>query len=376
MKLSKMEQEKTSQNEALEATANKVQDTREKPRGNEKNATGDDNNVHKTIVKRRERGLLAAIGIFAVVMAAVAVLGILLLREPDDITQGQADCDAVRVSGKLPGRIVHFYVHEGDYVYAGDTLVSIYSSTADAALYKARSMQDAALSQNQKVEHGTRSEIVKTAENAVQQAQAAEEIARKTYERMENLYKEGVVTEQKRDEAKAAYDAASAAVRTAMSQLELARNGAQREDKNASRSMANVARGSVMEVQSLLEDQILVAPCDGEVSEIYLHEGELVNTGTPIMTISRLEDMWVAFSVREDKLTGFTMGKEVDVTIPALGDKAAKMKVFYIHDMGSYAAWNATKATGQYDRKTFQVKARPVSPIENFRPGMSVLLKK
>ncbi len=376
MKLSKMEQEKTSQNEALEATANQVQDTREKPRGNEKNATGDDNNVHKTIVKRRERGLLAAIGIFAVVMAAVAVLGILLLREPDDITQGQADCDAVRVSGKLPGRIVHFYVHEGDYVYAGDTLVSIYSSTADAALYKARSMQDAALSQNQKVEHGTRSEIVKTAENAVQQAQAAEEIARKTYERMENLYKEGVVTEQKRDEAKAAYDAASAAVRTAMSQLELARNGAQREDKNASRSMANVARGSVMEVQSLLEDQILVAPCDGEVSEIYLHEGELVNTGTPIMTISRLEDMWVAFSVREDKLTGFTMGKEVDVTIPALGDKAAKMKVFYIHDMGSYAAWNATKATGQYDRKTFQVKARPVSPIENFRPGMSVLLKK
>ena len=376
MKLSKMEQEKTSQNEALEATANQVQDTREKPRGNEKNATGDDNNPHKTIVKRRERGLLAAIGIFAVVMAAVAVLGILLLREPDDITQGQADCDAVRVSGKLPGRIVHFYVHEGDYVYAGDTLVSIYSSTADAALYKARSMQDAALSQNQKVEHGTRSEIVKTAENAVQQAQAAEEIARKTYERMENLYKEGVVTEQKRDEAKAAYDAASAAVRTAMSQLELARNGAQREDKNASRSMANVARGSVMEVQSLLEDQILVAPCDGEVSEIYLHEGELVNTGTPIMTISRLEDMWVAFSVREDKLTGFTMGKEVDVTIPALGDKAAKMKVFYIHDMGSYAAWNATKATGQYDRKTFQVKARPVSPIENFRPGMSVLLKK
>lgn len=371
-----MEQEKTSQNEALEATANQVQDTREKPRGNEKKATGDDNNVHKTIVKRRERGLLAAIGIFAVVMAAVAVLGILLLREPDDITQGQADCDAVRVSGKLPGRIVHFYVHEGDYVYAGDTLVSIYSSTADAALYKARSMQDAALSQNQKVEHGTRSEIVKTAENAVQQAQAAEEIARKTYERMENLYKEGVVTEQKRDEAKAAYDAASAAVRTAMSQLELARNGAQREDKNASRSMANVARGSVMEVQSLLEDQILVAPCDGEVSEIYLHEGELVNTGTPIMTISRLEDMWVAFSVREDKLTGFTMGKEVDVTIPALGDKAAKMKVFYIHDMGSYAAWNATKATGQYDRKTFQVKARPVSPIENFRPGMSVLLKK
>ncbi|MBP5561698.1 MAG: efflux RND transporter periplasmic adaptor subunit [Muribaculaceae bacterium] len=367
-----MEQEKNAQNEALEATKEKAQEAQEKA---QKPAPNDEAE-HKTIVKKRERGLLAAIGIFAVAMAAIAILGLLLMREPDDTTQGQADCDAVRVSGKLPGRIVHFYVHEGDYVYEGDTLVSIYSSTADAALYKARSMQDAALSQNQKVEHGTRSEIIKTAENAVQQAQAAEEIARKTYERMENLYKEGVVSEQKRDEAKAAYDAASAAVRTATSQLELARNGAQREDKNASRSMANVARGSVMEVQSLLEDQILVAPCDGEVSEIYPHEGELVSTGTPIMTISRLEDMWVSFSVREDYLTNLTMGKEINVTIPALGDKAAKMKVFYIHDMGSYAAWNATKATGQYDRKTFEVKARPVTPIENFRPGMSVLLKK
>ena len=360
-----MEQEKTTQNEILE-TKQQAQTAAEAREEAE----------HKTIVKRRERGLLAAIGLFAVVIAAIAILGILLSREPEDITQGQADCDVVRVSGKLPGRIVHFYVHEGDYVHAGDTLVSIYSSTADATLYKAKSMQDVAESQNIKVEHGTRSEVVKTAENAVQQAQAAEEIARKTYERMENLFKEGVVSEQKRDEAKAAYDAASAAVRTAKSQLELARNGAQQEDKNATRSMANAARGSVMEVQSLLEDQILIAPCDGEVSEIYCHEGELVSMGMPVMSISRLEDMWVAFSVREDELSELTMGKEVNVTIPALGDTATTLKVFYIHDMGSYAAWNATKATGQYDRKTFEVKARPVNPMANLRPGMSVLLKR
>ena len=332
-------------------------------------------NQDPTIVRKREKALFAAIAVFAVVLAAIAILGILLAREPDLTVQGQADCDVVRVSGKLPGRIVKFYVHEGDLVHRGDTLVSIYSSTADAALYKAKSMESAAAAQNQKVERGTRSELIKSATNVLQQAQAAEEIARKTYERMENLYKEGVVSEQKRDEAKAAFEAASAAVRTARSQLELAQNGAQQEDKNATRSMTNVARGSVLEVRSLLEDQILLAPCDGEVSEIYPHEGELVGTGTPVMSISKLEDMWVAFSVREDKLKDLAMNTQIEVSIPALGDKKVKMRVYYLHDMGSYAAWTATKALGQYDSKTFEVKARPEQAIENLRPGMSVILQ-
>ena len=140
--------------------------------------------------------------------------------------------------------------------------------------------------------------------------------------------------------------------------------------------MEAAARAQVREVESLLEDQVLVAPCDGEVSEIYPHEGELVAMGTPIMTISKLYDMWVSFSVREDKLKDFEMNKEISVTIPALGNKTTKPQVYYIHDTGSYAVWQATKATGGYDSKTFEIKARPVELVENLRPGMSVLLGK
>lgn len=327
-----------------------------------------------TEVRKKDKALLAAEGVFTLAMVCIAILGILLIKPPKDTIQGQADCDVVRVSGKLPGRVVKFYVHEGDYVHKGDTLVSIYSKTVDASLYKARSMQSAAASQSQKVDRGTRDELKRTAANAVQQAQAAEGIARKTYERMENLFKQGVVSEQKRDEAKAAYEAASAAVRTAKSQLDLAQNGAQSEDKSASRSLVDAARGTVMEVESLLEDQYLIAPCDGEVSEIFPHEGELVSLGTPIMSISKLSDMWVAFNVREEKLAELGMGKEVSVTIPALNNMATKLRIYYVHDMGSYAVWSATKAYGQYDSKTFEIKARPVKPIEGFRPGMSVLL--
>jgi len=328
----------------------------------------------RTVVRKKDKALLAALAVFALVMASIAVVGILLIHPTDTITQGQADCDAVRVSGKLPGRIVRFYVHEGDTVHKGDKLVSIYSSTVDAKYYQAKQMQEAAASQNQKAEHGTRDEIKQSAYNMWQQAIAAQTIAQKTYQRMENLYQQGVATEQKRDEAKAAYDAATAQVKAAKAQYDMAVRGAQQEDKNATRSMANAAKGSVMEVESLLEDQVLVAPCDGEVSEIYPQEGELVAMGTPIMSIAKLDDMWVSFSVREEMLSGLPMGKEIDVSIPALNNMKTKLSVYYIHDMGSYAVWQAAKAYGQYDSKTFEVKARPIGKIEGLRPGMSVLL--
>ena len=330
----------------------------------------------RTVVRKKDKALLAALAVFALVMAAIAVVGILLIRPAEPTTQGQAECDAVRVSGKLPGRIVRFYVHEGDTVHKGDKLVSIYSSTVDAKYYLAKQMQEAAASQNQKAEKGTREELKQSAYNVWQQAIAAQTIAQKTYQRVENLYQQGVATEQKRDEAKAAYDAATAQVKAAKAQYDMAVKGAQQEDKNASKSMANAARGSVMEVESLLEDQVLLAPCDGEISEIYPQEGELVAMGTPIMSIAKLDDMWVSFSVREELLNSLPMGKEVSVRIPALDNLATKMSVYYIHDMGSYAVWQASKAQGQYDSKTFEVRMRPAAKVPNLRPGMSVILEK
>lgn len=342
--------------------------------------------------KIRQAKRLALIGsmlILVAVVATMAIWGIMHLRPSDKSIQGQADCEVVRVSGKLAGRLVELYVEEGDYVHKGQRLAKIYSSTTDATYSKAKEMKNVAANQNLKVERGTRYEIIESARKMVdqaksarQQAIAAEEITRKTYERTNNLYNEGVVTEQKRDEAKAALDAATAAVGTATAaveaaeaQLKMAQNGAQAEDKAASRGMENVAQASVREVEALLEDEYLIAPCDGEITSIYPHVGELVIMGSPIMTIANIDEMWAAFSVREEKLNDLPMGKVIDVEIPALDNKKAQMKIFYVHDMGSYATWSATKAYGDYDSKTFEVKARPVNPIPNFRPGMSVILK-
>ena len=317
-------------------------------------------------------GLIALI----VIIVVLALIGLFLLKPEPQIIQGQAEATQVRVSGKLPGRVVEFMVEEGQHVRAGDTLVHIHSSLVEAKLSQAEAMESVAKAQNKKVDSGTRIELLNSAYDMWQQAQAGLTIAKKTYERMQSLYEKGVVSEQKRDEAEAAYKAMVATESAARSQYEMAKAGAQAEDKAAAAAMVAAARGGVAEVESILDDSYLTAPTDGEISDIFPHVGELVSLGAPIMNVLKLDDMWVSFNVREDLLEDLTMDAEVKAVIPALGDKEVTLKVFYIRDMGSYAVWRATKVTGQYDAKTFEVKARPVEPIENLRPGMSVLLKR
>jgi HlyD family secretion protein len=256
-------------------------------------------------------------------------------------------------------------------VHAGDTLVHIHSSLAEAKLQQALGMETAAKAMDQKVDAGTRSQIIQAAYEMWQQAKAAVGITQKTYNRMENLFASGVVSEQKRDEAKAAYDAAVAAASAAQSQYELAKQGAQKEDKTSAMAMVDVAKGGVSEVEALLEDQYLTAPCDGEVDVIFPNEGELVALGAPIMNVLQLEKKWVTFNVREEYLADMTMGKE----ITALNNKEVKAKIYYVRNLGSYATWHATKATGDWDSKTFEIKARPLEDLPDLRPGMTVIYR-
>lgn len=324
--------------------------------------------------EQEERRLLKALGVLIVIMIMLFIAGMFLIKPAEVPIQGQADATSVRISGKLPGRVVDFYVQEGDKVRKGDTLVHIYSSTVDAKLYQAKSMENAATAQNQKVDAGARIQVINSARDLWLQAEAAKDIAQKTYDRMENLYKKGVVSEQKRDEARAGYDAANAQAAAAKSQYEMAAEGAQKEDKQAALAMKNAAQGNVMEVESILEDQYLISPCNGEISEIYPHAGELVGSGTPIMSVLKNEDTWIVFNVREEMLNELTMGKEIKAMIPGLNKQIISAKIFYIRDMGSYAVWSATKAAGEYDSKTFEIKARPMEKVENLRPGMSAIL--
>lgn len=341
---------------------------------NENNTSLSPQTNDEAAVSAKDRMLILTVVVVLLVLAALAVFGFLAIKQGPDTVQGMADATEIRISGKLPGRVAELYVEEGDKVKAGDTLVRIHSTLVDARLGQAEAMENAAAAANKKVDAGTRSQIIQAAYELYQQAKAASGITQKTYQRMENLFAKGVVSEQKRDEAKAAYQAAQAGESAAKSQYELAKSGAQSEDKEAARAMVNVAKGSVNEVNALLEDQYLVAPCDGEITTVYPHVSELVATGAPIMSLQK-DDHWVVFNVRETLLKDIKLGSKIKVRIPAL-DREDEVKVFYIKDLGTYANWQATKSTGDFDARTFQIKARPEKPIDNLRPGMSVILEK
>ncbi len=329
----------------------------------------------KNKIKRKERNLFVAIAATVVVVVLLAIVGFLTIKPAQEIVQGQVDGTTVRVSGLMPGRIERFYVEEGQMVHRGDTLAKITSATVDAKLAQALAMQDAAQAQKEKADAGARKQVISSAYDLWQQARAAVDIRKKTYDRMESLYRQNVVPAQKRDEAKAAYDAAVAAESAAKAQYEMAKEGAQREDKLAADAMVAAARGSVQEVESILKDQYLLAPCDGEVVDVFPNEGELVSTGTPVMNVLKADNKWFVFNVRETMLKDLPSGKQVSVEIPALGLKNVKAEVFYIKDMGDYAVWRATKVTGDYDSRTFEVRMRSCAPIKDIRPGMTVILE-
>ncbi len=317
--------------------------------------------------------LLAVIGFTAVVFI-VALIGYLTIGHEPEIIQGEVEVSEYRVSSKLPGRIVELRVKEGDFVHVGDTLAILEVPEVDAQKKVAEATGEATQAVQSLTDAGARKEQIQSAYELLQQARAASDIAQKTYTRMQNLYNEGVISGQKRDEAFAAYKATEAQVKAAQSQYDMARNGARRQEKEIAAKNAQAARSAVDVVSSLLRETVQVAQAEGEVSEVYPKVGELVGMGSPIMTISMMNDLWGTFNIREDQLEGMKVGDTFSAYCPAF-NKTLKLRVFYIHDQGSYAVWKATKTNGQYDLKTFEVKARPVNRFDGLRPGMSLIRK-
>lgn len=315
------------------------------------------------------------VAVFTLAIVAIGLIGTLAFKSEPEVIQGYVEVSEYRVSSKVPGRVLELRVKEGDYVKVGDTLAILDAPDVKAKLAQAQSAESAATAMDQMANNGARREQINGAFALLQQAKAGLEIAQKSYNRVQRLYDEGVMSAQKRDEAFANYKAIEAQVKAAKSQYDMAVNGARREEKLAAAAQVNRAKGAVQEVNSYINETMQIAQKEGEVSDVFPKVGELIGTGSPIMNISILDDMWGTFNVREDQLNGMQVGSTITAFVPAF-NKDIKMKVYYIKDQGSYATWKATKANGQYDLKTFEVKARPIKPFEGLRPGMSLIIKK
>lgn len=318
---------------------------------------------------------LIGVGVLIAVVVVLAVVGLIVLRPEPEVLMGEADASEYRVSGKVPGRVEEFYVHEGDQVKAGDTLVFINSPEVSAKLEQAQAARSAASAQAGKAKKGARQQQITAAYQMWQKAQVGVDITKKSLDRVQSLYDKKVVSAQKRDEVEAQYKAAVATANAAKSQYDMALEGAQQEDKEAALALVAQANGAIAEVQSYMGERYLTAPCDGEVVEIYPKRTELIGTGSPVMSIVDMSDMWFTFSVREDLLGNLKVGKVVEVTIPALGDGTYQARVTYLRAMASYATWRATKNNGQYDMKSFDVRMVPVEEIPGLRPGMTAIIR-
>lgn len=315
-------------------------------------------------------GVMALVGI----ILAVSIIGYFVSRPKDIVIQGEAEATEYRVSGKVPGRIEEFRAQEGDAVHKGDTLVIIDSPEIRSKIAEANAAKAAAVAQKNKAMNGARAEQITGAYEMWQKALVGEEVMRKSYERIKSLHDQKVVSDQKYDEVEAQYNAAVATAKAAKSQYDMAVKGARKEDKDAAVALVERANAAVRLVNSYKDEIRLTSPADGIIAARYPKVGELVGQGSPIMTIQDLEDMWFTFNIREDRLHKMQQGDKITLTVPALDNAQVTATVYYMAVRESYATWRATKEMGEFDTRTFEVRARPDAPVKGLRPGMSVIM--
>ncbi len=309
--------------------------------------------------------IAAALLVFATVFT--------LKKHSQLIIQGEVEVKTVDIASKVTGRIEKINVKEGESVKCGDVLLLVDIPEIAAKSAQGESALEMALAQAQKANRGTRQEQIAIAQSQKDQAYAGLELAKKTYNRMLNLHNEGVIPAQKLDEAQAQYTSAKKAYESAQSAYNMYLHGTRIEDKETAQANVRRAKGALDEVNSYLKEKQVKTPISGEVSQVNVEEGELISAGYPVVTIADLNDAWVVFNLREDLLSKIKMGTIISAKFPALGNKKIDLKVTYIAPLGAYANFRATKARGEFDMKTFEIKATPTDKVEGLRAGMSAV---
>ena len=315
-------------------------------------------------------GVLVLLGVLAFIG-----WGLWLAYHPAPVPlQGQVEARTINIAPKISARIATLPVREGQAVAAGAALVTLDSPELRAKVLQAGAAQAAADAKRDLVDIGARTEDVRVARAMWDKATAGAELADKTYQRLHALYKEGLVSLQRNDEAQTNAKAALETALAAKAQYDTAVTGARPQEKTAAGAAARQAAGGVAEVDAAALELVLKAPRAAEVDKVVLHPGELAAAGFPILTLVDLTDIWVVFNIREDDFAGIKIGAPLNGNVPALGNRQVRLVIDTISPRGDYATWRATRQSSGYDIRTFEVRARPQAPIEGLRPGMSVLV--
>jgi len=317
---------------------------------------------------------VASLFVIGAIGAFIVYTLIVVLKPEPVVLQGEVEAKQYKVASKLPGRIQEIAVDKGQKIQKGDFVFSISSPEVDAKLAEANAARMAAEAQNRKAKNGAQPEDIAAAYSTYVKAEAAAQFAEKSFQRIQNLYEEGVVPEQQRDEVETKMKAARETANAAKAIWQKAEKGAREEDKAAAEALVKRADAAIDQVKSYLEETTMYSIANGEVSGINVEEGELVPTGYPVITILDIDDIWVTLYIREDYLSQFKMGETFTAEFPGLENKSYDFKVTFISPAAGFARFNATKTSGEFDLKSFEVQARPLKKIEGLRPGMTAVV--
>ena len=315
----------------------------------------------------------------AAAVACLLVLGVgfwMGTHPTEEPLYGVMQAKTVDVAAKVTGRVETLPVHEGDTVSAGQLLMTLDIPEVEAKLKEVEALKSAATARQSLVDEGARPQEIRAAKAQMQRAQAGQELAQKTFNRVHALYREGLISKQKHDEALAQKKSADELLAAAKEQYDIALTGARTQEKQAATALTAQATGGVEQVESLVKEKNVTSPIASEISRIYVEIGEVAAAGLPLATLVDLSDQWAVFNIREDDMPKITKGAVLSAEIPALNAKNVQFKVYFINPRGDYATWRATRQSSGYDLRTFEVRARPVQHVSDLRPGMSVIVNR
>ncbi|UQR63186.1 efflux RND transporter periplasmic adaptor subunit [Bradyrhizobium sp. C-145] len=313
--------------------------------------------------------------IVGVVAVAVVALSVFYLLRPEPLlVQGEVDATRLDIAARVDGRVKEIPVQRGQNVAAGAVLVQIDNPETLAKHEQMKAAKAVADAQLANVLVGTRVEVIAARKAEMERAQAALLLAQKTFDRTRTLTEQGNAPQARLDQATDALHESERAVDQAKSAYEQAVNGYTKEERAIAATSVEKASADIQSVQSIIDQLAVYAPVASQVYQRNVEPGEYVSPGVPLVTLIDLTDVWVHFDLREDLIKGLKIGDRFDVRIPALADRAVTVEVKLIATKGEYASWRATRASGDFDLRTFSIRAYPVQSVPELRPGMSAYL--
>ncbi|MGQ5786984.1 HlyD family secretion protein [Serratia sp. IR-2025] len=306
-------------------------------------------------------------------MVAIALAVLFRAHNQDLLLQGEVDAPEVIVASKAKGRVVERLIERGDDVKSGQLIIQLDSPELMAQLRSAQATRDEAKAQLDQSLHGTREESIRNLRANLAQAEAQYRNAQNDYNRNLSVAGKGYISKSELDASRRARDTAFQQVQAAKANLDEGINGDRVELRQQYAAALRAAEENLLQIQAQSDDLQVKAPVDGEVGPIPAEVGELLNAGSPLVTLIRVPDAYFVFNLREDILAHVRKGDKVKLRVPALKDKMIDTEVRYIAPLGDYATKRATRATGDFDLKTFEVRLYPSQPVDGLRPGMSTL---